>query len=91
MQQILKIIELVATKYIDDIELILNKDFLTLQYMYDFNNQRDVYKLMQIIETKGELTITFYPEKTSKVITIKDLENIFEEIKKQIKEEKHEQ
>lgn len=87
MRKLIEIIELVATKYIDTIELILDKDLLTLQYMYDFNNQRDVYKLMQITEAKEELTITFYPKKTSRVITINDLEDIFAKIKKQIKEE----
>ena len=84
MERLIEVVKLVANKYIDEVEVILDKNFLTLQYMYEFNGQRDVYKLMQVTENKDKINVLFLPEKLVKVVDIKGLEDIFDILSKQI-------
>ena len=84
MERLIEVVKLVANKYIDEVEIILDKNFLTLQYMYEFNGQRDVYKIMQVTENKDKINVLFLPEKLVKVVDIKGLEDIFDILSKQI-------
>ena len=83
MKQLLKVVELIANKYIRDVSLILEEDKLILQYMYTINNERDVYKIMELTESRNNYIIKFQPEGIIKVINIQELEEILEVLKKQ--------
>ena len=84
MQQLIEVIKLVATKYKDEVNVILSGDMLILEYMYLINDELDVYKTIQVTEFEDKLSIKIYPEKTTKVITIDELEDIFLILNKQI-------
>lgn len=84
MKQILEVIDLVANKYLDKINILLNKDMLTLEYLYTINCEEDVYQTMQITEFDDKLSVKFYPEKINKIISVNELEDIFEILEKQI-------
>lgn len=77
------IINLINQKYSDNISLILDNDLLIIQYMYIRNGERDIYKLLQIKEFEDKFYIKFIDEKIEKIITIQELEDIFEMYKKQ--------
>ena len=51
--------------------------------MYIRNGERDIYKLLQIKEFEDKFYIKFIDEKIEKIITIQELEDIFEMYKKQ--------
>ncbi len=83
MDNLMKIVNLVVEKYIDDITLIIDKDLLIIQYMYIRDEERDVYKLMQVREIGDKFYIHFVEDKIEKAITINELEDIFKIYKKQ--------
>lgn len=89
MQKLIEVIKLVATKYKDEVNVILSGDMLTLEYMYLINDELDVYKTIQETEFEDKLSIKIYPEKTTKVITIDELEDIFLILNKQICRKDH--
>ena len=89
MQKLIEVIKLVATKYKDEVNVILSGDMLTLEYMYLINDELDVYKTIQVTEFEDKLSIKIYPEKTTKVITINELEDIFLILGKQICKKEH--
>lgn len=82
-KNLMDIINLINQKYSDNISLILDKDLLIIQYMYIRNGERDIYKLLQIKEFEDKFYIKFIDEKIEKIITIQELEDIFEMYKKQ--------
>ena len=81
MQKLIEVIELVADKYIDEVQLILNRDMLVLEYI--INNELDVYKTIEVREFKDKLNITIIPDRVSKIITINELEELFKALKYQ--------
>ena len=89
MQKLIEVIKLVASKYKDEVNVILSGDMLTLEYMYLINDELDVYKTIQVTEFEDKLSIKIYPEKTTKVITINELEDIFLILGKQICKKEH--
>lgn len=89
MQQLVNVIKLVAEKYNDKLNCILSKDMLILEYLYNINNELDVYKSMEITEFENKLNIEFIPERTNKIIRLEELEDIFEILEKQICKKEH--
>lgn len=83
MQKLIEVIELVAEKYLDKINLILEKDLVTLEYLTYRYGEKDDFKIIQVREFEDKLSITFTPEKISKIVTIQELEDIFEILDKQ--------
>jgi hypothetical protein len=83
MEKIMKVVNLVVEKYIDTITLIIEKDLLTIEYLYFINGEQDVYKTLQVIEENNKLKLKFLPERNEKIVELNDLENIFEILKKQ--------
>lgn len=83
MEQLIEVIKLIAIKYIDTINIILEKDLITLEYLYYINNEKDVYKTMQIRSFDGKLKITYIPEYITKIINLEELEEIILILKKQ--------
>lgn len=83
MQKLIEVIELVAEKYLDKINLILEKDLVTLEYLTYRHGEKDDFKIIQVREFEDKLSITFTPENFSKIVNIKELEDIFEILDKQ--------
>ncbi len=84
-QMLINVIKLVADKYLDKVNVILNKDMLSLEYLYTINDELDVYKIIQVKEyDTDKLKIKIYPEKEIKVITLPELEKLFAIIQNEI-------
>ena len=84
MEQIIDIIKLITEKYLDKVNVVLNKDMLSLEYLYYINDEQDIFKIIQITESDNQLYAKIYPETTGKYITINDLEEIFAGFEKEI-------
>lgn len=88
MQQLIEVVKLVSEKYKEKVNVIICEDVLTLEYLYYINNEKDVYKTIEVKEKNGMLNIKVYPEKIVKNIEIEELEDIFEVLDKQISKNK---
>lgn len=89
MKKIKEVINLVIDKYLDIVNILLCKDMLTLEYLYYVNEEPDIYKTIQITEIDDKLSLKIYPDKTTKIITVNDLEDIFDILSKQICKKEH--
>lgn len=72
------VIQLVRDKYSDIIGLNLFDGTLTLEYLYIVNGDKDCYQLMEVSEFEEKLKIEFLTQHITKIIDIKELEDIFE-------------
>lgn len=84
MKQIIDVIKLITDKYFDKVNVVLNKDMLSLEYLYDINREQDVFKIVQITENDNQLYAKIYPAVSSTAITIADLEDLFAEFEKEL-------
>ncbi|MBR0427411.1 MAG: hypothetical protein IJK18_04355 [Clostridia bacterium] len=84
MKQITDVIKLITDKYLDRVNVVLNKEMLSLEYLYYINGEQDVFKIVQITENDNQLYAKIYPETTEEIITIKDLEDIFTGFEKEL-------
>ena len=89
MYKLIEVIQRVADKYIENITLIIEKDLLTLEYMVYTNNEKDIYKTLQIEEFKNKLKIIFIPEKIEIITDLEGLEDIILILEKQSKVKEH--
>ena len=90
MQRLINVIKLVADKYLDKVNVILNKDMLSLEYLYNINDETDVYKIIQVTEyNKDKLKIKTYPGNETRIITFKELEELFTTIQNEIENNKN--
>lgn len=89
MEKIKEVINLVIDKYLDTVNILLCKDMLTLEYLYYVNEEPDIYKTIQITEIDDKLSIKIYPDNTTKIITLNELEDIFDILSKQICKKEH--
>lgn len=88
MQQLIEVVKLVSEKYKEKVNAIICEDILTLEYLYYINNEKDVYKTIEVKEKNGMLNVKVYPKKIVKDIKIEELEDIFEVLEKQISKNK---
>lgn len=84
MQNNVELIKLVINNYLDKIQLIINQDMVVLEYMYIINNEKDVYKTIEVTELEDKYCLKFYPENTTKIVTLDEFQDIFEILDKQI-------
>lgn len=77
------VIELVRTKYQDNVDFNYSGEVLTLEYMYLLNNERDCYQLIEVTEFEDKLKIEFLTQHITKIIEINELEDIFEMLHRQ--------
>ena len=84
MQSNVELIKLVINKYLDKIQLIINNDMVVLEYMHTINGERDVYKTIEVTELEDKYCLRFYPEATTKIITLDEFQDIFDILDKQI-------
>lgn len=87
---IVEVIKLILKKYRKKINGIISGDTLTLEYLYKMpSGEIDVYKSMELREFEEKLSIKFYPERTTRIIEIDELQDIFEILEKQICKVEH--
>lgn len=84
MQNNVELIKMIINKYLDKIQLIINNNMVVLEYMYFINGEKDVYKTIEVTELEDKYCLKFYPEATTKVITLDEFPDIFEILDKQI-------
>lgn len=84
MKKIIDVIKLITDKYLDKVNVVLNKDMLSLEYLYYINEEQDVFKIVQITENANQLYAKIYPAVSSTAITIADLEDLFVEFEKEL-------
>lgn len=77
------VIELVRTKYQDNVDFNYSGEVLTLEYMYLLNNERDCYQIIEVTEFEDKLKIEFLTQHITRIIDIDDLEDIFEMLHRQ--------
>lgn len=85
MKNLVKVINLVIRKYLNDITLIIEKDKLILEFMYVLaNGEEDIYKIMELTEADDKLRILYKPENYIEDTEFEKIEQIFEQIKNEI-------
>lgn len=84
MKNNVELIKLVINSYLDKIQLIINNDMVVLEYMYIIDGERDVYKTIEVTELEDKYCLKFYPENTTKIVTLDEFPDIFEILDKQI-------
>ena len=66
MKQLIEVIKIVADKYMDNVNLIIADNYLTLEYMVETDGEKDVYKTIRIEEFVDKLKIIEIIKKKSK-------------------------
>lgn len=91
MKRLIEVILKVAENYMDRANIIIAKNYLTLEYFYYRNDERDLYKTIEIQEFEDKLKIIIFPEKVEKIINVNDIDDIILTLDKQSKAKKHTQ
>ena len=84
MEKTIEVIKLIADKYRDKVNAIISEDALIIEYLYEINGEKDVFKTIQIKEANGIMYASIYPDNNELLITINDLEKIFQKIEDEI-------
>ncbi len=84
MEKTIEVIKLIADKYRDKVNAIINEDALIIEYLYEINEEKDVYKTIEVVEKEGILYASTYPQKEKRIISITDLEEMFQELEDEI-------
>lgn len=91
MEQLIQVKNYIETKYKDIVEIQLQEDTLKIEkyvlivrYLYYVNNEIYMRKDMHIRENNGKLNIVFPMENIIRKIEIKDIDEIFEILGKQL-------
>lgn len=87
MEKLKEVINLVVDKYLDIVNIILCKDMITLVFYK--NDKKDIYKTIQIKEFYDKFNIKIFPDRTTNIMTVNDLEDIFDILSKQICKKEH--
>lgn len=85
MERLVEVIKLIVNSYVNKIDLIVSENILTLEYFIYRDNEKDVYKTLQIEEIENKLKITILPDKIIRVTDLKGLEDIILILDKQSK------
>ena len=86
MKQLIEVIQIVADKYKDNVNLIITNKHLTLEYLIiKDDGEKDMYKTLRIEEFEDKLKVTLFPEKKVMLIDVPEIENIIITLSKQSK------
>ena len=85
MKQLIEVINLIANNYMHKIDLNLVQSTLTLEYFIYRENEKDVYKTLEIDEIENKLKINILPDRITRVTDLKGLEDIILILDKQSK------
>lgn len=91
VKRLIEVILKVAENYMDRANIIIAKNYLTLEYFYYRNDERDLYKTIEIQEFEDKLKIIIFPEKVEKIINVNGIDDIILTLDKQSKAKKHTQ
>lgn len=83
MEQLIKVLKMIADKYMENINVTLDRKSCILEYYIQKNDERYLYKTLQIIQYEKNLKVTFLPEEITKITTLKGLEDIILTLEKQ--------
>ena len=88
MKLLLEVIKMVVEKYIKNISLIVLEDTLVLEYYVYKDEERCLFKAIDIEEFEGKLKVSFSSEKIERIVDLKELEDIIRIFDKQSKSKK---
>lgn len=83
MEQLVKVVEKVAEKYLDKLSVIIAENKLVANYVITINNKTEIYKTLHIEQFENQLKITVFPERLEKVTDLAGLEDIIQILEKQ--------
>ena len=83
------VIKLVRSKYSNTVEMLIQENKITLEYMYNVEAERDCFQIITVQELDNKLSIEFLTQHISKVIDIQELEDIFEMLHRQSTQKKY--
>lgn len=84
MKKTIEVIKLIANKYRDKVNAIISEDTLIIEYLYEISGEKDVFKTIEVDEKNGILYASIYPQKEKRIISINDLEEMFQELDAEI-------
>lgn len=84
MEKTIEVIKLIANKYRNKVNAIISEDTLIIEYLYEIGGEKDIYKTIEVNEKDKILYASIYPQKEKRVISINDLEEMFQEIENEI-------
>jgi len=85
MRRLIDVIMLVAEKYLDKLNVIISGNTLIMEYLYYINGEKDVYKTFEVTEFEDKLAVKFIPERVTRIMTLNELEDVFDILEKQVK------
>lgn len=91
MKQLIETVETIANKYMEQADLKVLEDILTLEYYIYKNNKKYHYKTLQIEEIENQFKVTILPDEIIKITDLKGLEDIILILDKQSKTKDHTQ
>lgn len=84
MEQLIKLILLIAEKYRYKVDGIIKGNMIIVEYLYYINREQDVYKILEVTEFEDKLAVKFIPERITRIMTLEELEDVFNILEKQI-------
>ena len=84
MRRLIDVIMLVAEKYLYKLNVIISGNTLVMEYLHYINGEQDVYKTFEVTEFEDKLAVKFIPERITRIMTLEELENIFNILEKQV-------
>lgn len=91
MELLIEVVKKVADKYMDRVNLIISGNTLTLEYLYDRNGIKDLYKTLTITEFDGKLKVRVSPDRLEGIIDVSELDDIILILDKQSQTKNHTQ
>ena len=83
MENLLEVIKIIVPKYIENFNIIVTKDELTLEYLQYINGEKDVYTSLTVEEFEDKFKVTFMLEKIIRIVDLKELKEIIIAMQKQ--------
>lgn len=83
MELLIEVVKKVAEKYMDRVNLIISGNSLTLEYLYNRNGIKDLYKTLTITEFEGKLKVRVTPDRLEGTIDVSELDDIILTLDKQ--------
>lgn len=88
MKQLIEVIKIVVEKYMERVNLIIKDNELIFEYLYFINDEKDIYKTIEIEEFENKLKITIEPEKIIKIVDISYIDEMVQILEKQCQAKK---
>lgn len=73
MKSLMKVVELIADKYINKCDVIVDEGIITVEFK---DNVGNIYKTIQVTEFNARLKVKFIPEGTTNIVNFEQLDDI---------------